>query len=295
MEPPGMTAPAWHVAALAQRPRLHHVRSDGLTLRVRAWGDAERPSIVLIHGGAAHAGWWDHLGPLLASHHHVLAPDLSGHGDSGWRDRYSLTQWSREVGEVIERFTSGPPVVVGHSMGGHVGLRLALDQVTPLSGLILVDSPFHRPGTRVSRPALAPRRTYPSREAVIARFRTLPSDTQNQPYIVDHVAAQSVLRVDDGWSWKFDPAFVDHDLLGLDDVTPIDHCPVLVVRGEHGLVDAEMADAVSAALGQTHPPVTIRDTGHHVPLDAPLAVAATVAEHARTWFATDGSTAPTHR
>lgn len=283
--------PAWHAAALAERPRRHEVRVGDVMIRVRAWGESDRPPVVLIHGGAAHAGWWDHIGPLLAQRHHVLAPDLSGHGDSDWRPRYSLTSWSREVAGVIGRLTTTPPVVVGHSMGGHVGLRLALDEVTPLGGLVLVDSPFHAPGSPPDRPVLAPRRTYPTREAILARFRTLPSDTPKDSYIVDHVAAESVVAVADGWSWKFDPGFFDHDLLGLADVERVDRFPVLVVRGEHGMVDEEMAVAVSAALGQDRPPVTIDASGHHVPLDQPLALVATVSRAVTAWLLPDPSTA----
>lgn len=283
--------PAWHARALAARPRRHEVRAGDVTIRVRTWGDTDRPPVVLIHGGAAHGGWWDHIGPLLAQRHHVLAPDLSGHGDSDWRSRYSLTGWSREVAAVIAKLTRTPPVVVGHSLGGHVGLRLALDDVTPLGGLVLVDSPFRSAGSRPDRSVPAPRKTYPTREATIARFRTLPSDTPKDSYIVDHVAAESVIAVPDGWSWKFDPGFFDHDLLALEDVEPVGRFPVLVVRGEHGMVDEEMAGAVCAALGQDRPPVTIGASGHHVPLDQPLALVATVSRAAGAWLLLDPSTA----
>ncbi|MEZ4290203.1 MAG: alpha/beta fold hydrolase [Myxococcota bacterium] len=51
----------------------------------------------------------------------VAALDLSGHGDSGHRERYSLEGWTREVMAVARHAgIDGPPVLVGHSMGGFV-------------------------------------------------------------------------------------------------------------------------------------------------------------------------------
>ena len=42
---------------------------------------AARPRV--IHGGGAHAHWWTHVAATFAPHFHVVAIDLTGHGDSG--------------------------------------------------------------------------------------------------------------------------------------------------------------------------------------------------------------------
>jgi pimeloyl-ACP methyl ester carboxylesterase len=64
---------------------------------MRAWGDAKLPTLVLVHSGGAHSGWWDHIAPFFSSTHRVIAPDLSGHGDSDFRAEYDLDTWAREV------------------------------------------------------------------------------------------------------------------------------------------------------------------------------------------------------
>ena len=56
-----------------------------------------------MHGGAAHAHWWSFLAPQLAKQYYVVAPDLSGHGDSGRRTSYPRELWAREVLAVAER------------------------------------------------------------------------------------------------------------------------------------------------------------------------------------------------
>ena len=52
---------------------------------------------MLVHGGAANAHWWGFIAPQLARGYHVVAPDLSGHGDSGWRPDYPREVWSEEI------------------------------------------------------------------------------------------------------------------------------------------------------------------------------------------------------
>ena len=89
--------PPWFTAAMNAPVKQARVDVDGTPIAYRAWGDRGDAGIVLVHGGAAHARWWDHIAPLLDGGRRVVALDLSGHGDSGRRDAYSLDQWSMEV------------------------------------------------------------------------------------------------------------------------------------------------------------------------------------------------------
>ena len=89
--------PEWFTKALATAPQERRVDVDGTTISYLAWGDPGPRGLVLVHGGGAHAHWWDHIAPLLALDRRVLALDLSGHGDSGRRDSYTLDAWATEV------------------------------------------------------------------------------------------------------------------------------------------------------------------------------------------------------
>ena len=114
-------APGWFTRAIDTTPESHRIDVDGTSIHYLAWGERDLPGIVLVHGGAAHAHWWDHIGPSFLPDYRVVALDLSGHGDSDRREEYTLRAWTEEVAAVIDDagFTS-PPVVVGHSMGGFV-------------------------------------------------------------------------------------------------------------------------------------------------------------------------------
>ncbi len=80
-----------------------------------------------MHGGAAHAGWWDTTAPFLAAEHRVIAIDLSGHGDSDRRESYAIATWATEVVAVAAAESDEAPIVFGHSMGGFVALTAGRD------------------------------------------------------------------------------------------------------------------------------------------------------------------------
>lgn len=77
---------------------------------------------MLLHALGCHKGWWDWVGPALGHHYHVLAPDLRGHGESGWADDYRFASYAADLEQWVGR---EPYALVGHSMGGYVGLVIA--------------------------------------------------------------------------------------------------------------------------------------------------------------------------
>lgn len=135
------------LAALAltdreRRPRPPH-RTEMLqaadsrvrTLRAGA-GDT---TLVLIHGYGEHLLTWRGVVDPLASSYRVVAFDLPGFGGSEKPDRpYTLDAMAREVTGFLERWTRGPVILVGHSMGGALAARAALDRPDLVDGLILI-------------------------------------------------------------------------------------------------------------------------------------------------------------
>ncbi len=92
--PPG---PKWFADVLAQKPESRHVEVEGARIHYLRWGDRSRPGLLLVHGNAAHAHWWDFIAPFLARDYNVAAIDLSGMGDSQWRPAgYAMEQFARE-------------------------------------------------------------------------------------------------------------------------------------------------------------------------------------------------------
>src|SRR5580704_19272545 len=273
MTPP----PAWFSAALDAAVQEGTTTVDGASIAYRAWGDPDPAgrSIVLVHGGAAHSRWWDHIAPLLTNGWRVVAVDLSGHGDSDRRDHYSLDTWAREVLAVVaEAGSAAASVVIGHSMGGLVALRLATLAGSQIAGAVAIDSPVRdiAPEDRAARDARAfgPLRVYPTPEAAVARFRPIP-DQPTLPYVRAHVAETSIRPVEGGWSWKFDPA-----VFGRSQATPaLLHqleCRVALFHAEHGIVPPQTTELMYDKLGRRAPVIEVPAAGHHVMLDQPIAL-----------------------
>jgi hypothetical protein len=123
-------------------------------------------------------------------------------------------------------------------------------------------------------------RVYPSKEAILARFRPVP-DQPVLGYIAGHIAATSVREADGGWTWKWDPAIfrrqVPPTLL-----TRLD-CRVALFRAEHGMVSTEMSDVMYDRLGRVAPVIEIPAAGHHVMLDQPIALVAAIRTLLSDW------------
>src|SRR5208337_5298911 len=93
-------------------------KGAGLELNCLDYGGTGKPPILFLHGGSAHAHWWDLVGPALAPEFHALALDLRGHGDSAWADEwaYGSRHYVADLEALIEGWGLGAPIIVGHSM-----------------------------------------------------------------------------------------------------------------------------------------------------------------------------------
>ena len=268
-------APNWFTSALAHTPDLGETTVDGTRIAHRSWGESGSGSdVLLVHGGAAHARWWDAIAPLLATGRRIVAVDLAGHGDSDHASAYTLEGWADQLAAVIADAGLRRPVVVGHSLGGIVSTVLATRGSPALAGLVVVDSPIGSsgPATRAEAdsPVFGRGRVYATAEEAAARFRPVPAQ-ESLPYTEAYIAANSVREIAGGWGWKFDPAFstMTGDVPRTLDGLP---CPVVFIAGERGILTPASRQALDASTEVAV--VEIPGAGHAMMLDEPVALAA---------------------
>ena len=99
------------------------------------------PGVVCLHANASSSGQWRALMDDLAPTHRVLAPDLYGAGKSpDWHsDRViTLADEAALVEPVLQR-AGAPFVLVGHSHGAAVALRMAVDNPGRVRALALYE------------------------------------------------------------------------------------------------------------------------------------------------------------
>ena len=272
-------SPRWFSRALEVPFTDEFVDVDGAAVHYLAWGEPGRRGLVFIHGGGAHAHWWTHVAAQFAGEFRVLAVDLSGHGDSGHRDEYRFEQWTDEVAAVAESGgIAGPPVVIGHSMGGFVTFATAARYPDHLTGIVICDSPVTTPDPEVQsyrlREAFGAPRTYPTVEAALERFRTVPPQRHYLDYVMDHVGRRSMHPVEAGWQWKFDRRVFAQFAGSMRGVAlpylPEIRCRVAILRSQYGLLTEDIGRFMYEGLGRVATIVELAEAGHHAMLDQPL-------------------------
>ena len=114
---------------------------EGLPTRYLTAGTTG-PPLVLLHGIGDNAFDWRWVLPALASNtHRVYAPDLPGSGGSAKPlTDYSPAFFTRFVGAFLDALGVDRATVIGNSLGGLVGLRLALAEPERVTALGLVSS-----------------------------------------------------------------------------------------------------------------------------------------------------------
>ncbi len=124
--------------------QAEYVEANGVSSRVAEWGSGS--PILLIHGASSTLSVFEPtVAPLLSPSHRLVAYDRPGMGLS--RDRpenaETLKVQADVAAGVIAAMNLDRPIVIGHSFGGAVALRLALDHPDRISGLVLMGAPAY--------------------------------------------------------------------------------------------------------------------------------------------------------
>lgn len=291
--------PSWFARAIDTEPTSHKVDVEGCPIHYLQWGERTKPGLLLVHGNGAHARWWSFIAPFLAREYSVVAMDMSGMGDSGFRDTYSVEMFAEEQMAVCEAAgffeNSEPPIIVAHSFGGFIAILTGALYGDRLAGTVIVDSPVNppdRPGGPPDR-KVRPHRVYKTLEEAVSRFRLAPPQPCENLYAADYIARTSLKRVEGGWTWKFDPKiwqrFEIGDTAGRLKATK---CRIALMRGEYSvLMPVEIGEYMFDLLGRAAPVIEIPQARHHVMLDQPLAFVAAIRALLADWEHSD----PNHR
>ena len=125
----------------ADKPARKTVRADdGLDLvcEVRGQGDT---ALVFLHGWCGDREYWKHQAEAFAADYRVVTLDQAGHGESG-KDRkaWTATSLAGDVEAVVKDLGLKRVILVGHSMGGQVGLLAAKRMPGTVVAVIGVDT-----------------------------------------------------------------------------------------------------------------------------------------------------------
>ncbi len=235
---------------------------------------AVAPPLVLLHGLLGAARNFGTLQRRLVATRRVLALDLRNHGASDHADAMDYPTMAADVQETLTACDALPAALMGHSMGGKVAMRLALDWPESVERLLVSD--------------IAPVAYPPSHGALVEALLALDlrpglSRQAADAALTPHVPAPEVrafllqnLRPGPQPSWRVGlPAIA----AGLGDITGWPNPPphrwydgrtLFVAGGRSDYIRAEARPAILALFPRARF-VTVKDAGHWVHADNPAA------------------------
>ena len=245
----------------------------GGTLYGETWGEA--PAVVVaLHGWRrTHADFAASLGPAAPGGAlPTVAPDLPGFGATPVpTEPWGSEEYAVAVAGALDDLvgpTSGPGrgiVVVGHSLGGRVALRLAVARPDLVGGVVLTGAPLVATGGGRRRPPTSFRVARALHRAHLVGDESMER-ARRRYGSADYRAAEGVMR----------DVLVRLVNENYDDAVSRLRCPVELVWGSD---DTEVPTAVARALAAAIPQARLTlcpGAGHLLPITAPTELRAAV-------------------
>jgi non-heme chloroperoxidase len=189
-------------------PTQYWTGSGGVRIAGDVWGDPNGPLVMLLHGVGQTRHSWRGTGEQLGSEgYHVVAYDARGHGDSEWAPTYDWSVMANDAKAIASALSDHPPILVGASMGGTVGMIAIGEKIMQAAALVVIDiAPLVAPqGSRRIREFMTQKpEGFASLEEVadaISGYRP----ERKKPRSLDGLA-KNVRRGSDGrYRWHWDP------------------------------------------------------------------------------------------
>lgn len=251
--------------------------------------------VLFVHGFPLnHAMWQPQIDALRASHR-VIAPDLRGFGQSGFRagagshllvePRVSMEEFADDMNGLLDALGVNEPVACcGLSMGGYIGWQFARKYPRRLAKLIICDSRAEADAPEVAkgRAELAQRvlaeGSHVAADATIARLLA-PKTLNDHPEVVDDLTRMIHQASRQGIAAALAGMAARTAATGL---LPQISVPTLLIVGQHDAISTvdEMRAIAEQIPGARL--VVIPDAGHMTPIENPAAFNQTLIEFLRT-------------
>lgn len=200
----------------------------------RKYGESG-PVLVILHGLFGQSDNWTGIARKLSVNHQVYTFDLRNHGESDHSEEFTYDLMADDVVETIEAGFMGEVHLIGHSMGGKVGMRVAQKNPQMLKSLMVVD--------------IGPKYYQPHHQLIIKGLKSLQLGSLSSRNDADKLLSQSIpdfgtrqfllknlsRRSDNSFEWKFNLSGISENIeevgSSLEDYG-VSKVPALFYRGE---------------------------------------------------------------
>jgi pimeloyl-ACP methyl ester carboxylesterase len=260
---------------------MDRVDANGISLAVHEW-PGKGPAIVGIHGLTANHTCWASVADVLSPAYRLIAYDLRGRGESDKPDKgYNLEMHCRDLERVLDHHGLKKAVIMGHSLGAHIGLRFAATVPARVSKLVLIDGGIDVRAEVLDSLAPAINRLgieFPSLHVFMERIRSLPMfEGRWNDYLERYFNYDVELLPSGAVRSKAAKHAIEEELANLQrERLWVWHrrvkCPTLILRAPDGLLTAtdclmtqDEAEAMAAAIPKSKL-VVVPNTNHYTVL-----------------------------
>ncbi len=237
----------------------------------------EGKPLIILHGLFGISDNWSALAKLWSEHYTVYAVDLRNHGQSPHSDEWNYSVMAEDVLSLIGNEKLNNITILGHSMGGKVAMRLAIDYPLAVSRLIVSD--------------IAPRKYLPqNREVVDALLKVDLAhvhsrkdaekilseelrDTGTIQFLLKNLYWKEQIGGEKRLAWRFNLNVIASALDEiLEPTLPNPTCETdsLFIRGSNSNYIEKNDDAEIAKIFPNSSIVTVENAGHWVHADQPM-------------------------
>jgi esterase len=241
-----------------------------MNLYFETMGDG--PPLIILHGLLGSADNWRSMSRRLAGHYKVFGVDLRNHGRSPHSDIFDYTVMVADLRELIAQQRLGRIMLLGHSMGGKVAMRFAVDHPVQVDKLVIVDiapkayEPSQRKLLEVLRSLDLTR--YKSFTDVHSALAASITDQPLRQFVLKNLARDESGRL--RWKIHLDAIYWNYDKLVRDVVLGRTfEKPTLFVRGGRSSYIQESDTPLIQNVFPQAEITTLHQAGHWVHIDAP--------------------------
>jgi len=267
---------------------FHSARHSRPPAPSASYSMGQGPTIVLVHGLGSKVDHWLPVARRLARTHRVVLAQLPGHGESTMPEPLTLERAALALEGTLARETREPVTLVGHSLGGLVAARLALDRPRLVRSLVLIETSLKPPMEERERLGMLETLDRDYAGLVNAAYSSFGRDSAQGAILAGEAKAldPSMMKP---WIRLALRADLSADAAGL-------HMPIVAVLADRSWPRDEPWSVTARALGYERVPrveaVRIENCGHFAMLDRPSEVARIIARAAGGDSETVGAAKP---
>ena len=234
---------------------------------------ADRQSILILHGLFGSKQNWQSIARQISEQCQVFTLDLRNHGESGHHDDMTYHAMADDVFRFISEYSLENVTVIGHSMGGKVAMRMALQHPEIIKRLVIID--------------IAPVKYDHGFNDLIDSLKALPLDQISsrqeadehlratvQPESLRQFLLQNLKNSADGFSWRINLDAIQDNIEALMDF-PVDpdvmqyQNSVLFLKGEKSDYIKHEYERTIFKIFSRALFITVADTGHWLHAENP--------------------------